>query len=80
MTDNRLVALPGRRAPEGLARQLRELADAADRGELTALVASYTVADRFGFLYAAGHRDGVLLSAWLHQECMNRLTEDARDV
>ena len=40
----------GLRAPEGLSAELRRMADAADRGELTELVACYTEGDDFCFI------------------------------
>lgn len=65
----------GPKAPADLSAQLREIADAIDRGEVTALVASMVRGNDFSFVYGASIRDGLELSTLLHHRCVERYKE-----
>lgn len=62
----------GPKAPSDLSRILRELADAVDRGEITALVAAYTQGNIFQMQYSASVRDGLELATLLQHHCLKR--------
>lgn len=62
----------GPKAPEDLSRILRELADAVDRGEITALVAAYTHGSEFKIQHSASIRDGLELATLLQSKCLKR--------
>lgn len=62
----------GPRAPTDLSRQLRELADSVDRGEITELIAAYPMKGEYEFLYGASLRDALTLSILLHHRCVLR--------
>ena len=62
----------GPRAPDDLAAKLRELADAVDRREVTALEAAYTRGDQYEFLHSASINEGMILATLLHSRCLKR--------
>lgn len=65
----------GPRAPSDLSAQLREIADAIDRGEVTALVASMVRGNEFSFVYGASIRDSLELATILQSRCIERYRE-----
>ena len=62
----------GPRAPADLSKQLRDLADAIDRGEITALVAAMVRGQEFEFVYGASIRDGMELATLLQARSIER--------
>lgn len=62
----------GPKAPADLSRQLREIADAIDRGEITALVAGLVRTSGYDFVYGASYRDCLELAALLQYRCLRR--------
>lgn len=62
----------GPKAPSDLSRILRELADAVDRGEITALVAAYTQGTDFKIQHSASIREGLELATILQSRCLKR--------
>ena len=65
----------GPRAPSGLSAQLREVADAVDRGEVTALVAGMVRGNEFSFVYGASIRASLELATILQARCIDRYKE-----
>ncbi|HEU4344770.1 MAG TPA: hypothetical protein VFU31_24745 [Candidatus Binatia bacterium] len=63
------------KAPADLSAQLREIADAVDRGEVTALVAAMTRGKEFSFVYGASIRDGLELATLLQHRSVERYKE-----
>ena len=62
-----------RRAPPGLADDLRRMADAVDRGEIIDLVACFVEDGCYCYLWAASLFDSVGMSALLHQQAIDRM-------
>lgn len=73
MTNVFELVKAGPRAPGDLSARLRELADAADRGEVIDLIAAYTHNGNYCFLYGAGLSDSIVLSAMLQTNCIDRM-------
>lgn len=65
----------GKQAPDGLASDLRELADAVDRGELNELIGCYILDGEFNYLWAASLGQSVLLSDLLHAQAISRMRQ-----
>ncbi len=63
----------GKQAPDGLAHDLRALADAVDRGEVKEFVACFVQNDEFNYLWAASLGQSVLLSDLLHAQALGRM-------
>lgn len=63
----------GNRAPADLANALREMADAVDRGEITALVAAYVENDEYLFTYGTSMTQAVVLSSMLQDQSIQRM-------
>jgi hypothetical protein len=62
----------GPKAPSDLSRQLRDIADAVDRGEVTGLVAGYFSGNEFEFLYGASIRGCLELATILQYRCIRK--------
>jgi hypothetical protein len=68
-----LIALnAGPKAPSGLSAELRSLADAIDRGEVTSVVAAYVNGGHFDFVYGASLSSGLELATLLQHRCIER--------
>lgn len=67
----RLVQI--RRPPNDLAATLRGLADQAESGEITGAVVACIANGNYEFVYASSLSDGIVLSAMLHQNCIDRM-------
>lgn len=65
----------GKRAPDGLASDLRALADAVDRGDVKELVACFVQNNEFNYLWAASLYDSLALSDLLHAQALHRMRE-----
>lgn len=63
----------GNRAPSDLADVLREMADAVDRGKITALVAAYVQDDEYLFTYGTSMTQAVVLSSMLQDQSLQRM-------
>jgi hypothetical protein len=63
----------GKQAPSDLAQRLRELADAADRGELVDMVACYTQSEGIDFLFATSMMNSIALATMLQQRAVQRM-------
>ena len=63
----------GIRAPAGLADELRRMADAADRGELTELVACYVEGDSYNFIWDASKLNCIAMTAMAHSNALDRM-------
>lgn len=55
-----------------LVKTLREIADAAERGEAVDLVAAYTHANEYKFVYGASLTDSLVLVSLLQSRCVER--------
>lgn len=62
-----------KRPPSDLAERLRELADAADRGELTDMVACYVIGDDFAFLHGTGKLNAIAMAAMLQSNTLDAM-------
>ena len=65
----------GRRAPGDLPQVLRELADAAERGELTGLVCAYVRDGEYYLNHATSLQEGLVLATLLHQSAVSKFRE-----
>jgi hypothetical protein len=65
----------GRQPCANLAADLREMADAVERGELVDLVACYTQNGEYQTLYAASLESSVFLATLLHRRSIDRCIE-----
>jgi hypothetical protein len=63
----------GKQAPSDLSEQLRELADAVDRKEITGLVAAYVQNDEYSFMFATSLQEAIVLTALLQQRNYGRM-------
>lgn len=68
-----LVAI--KRPPSDLAQRLRELADAAEAGALTELVAIYVRDDTYGFVFGASRFNSIGMAAMLQDEAIREMRE-----
>ena len=64
----------GAKAPSGSSDELRALADAIDRGEVTKVVCAADGVE-YQFIYGASLQDCVALSTLLQWRCMRRMEE-----
>ena len=62
----------GQKAPDNLAADLRKIADAVDRGEITAMVAAFVEKGEYSFHYAASISSGLELATLLQHRCLER--------
>lgn len=62
----------GPKAPSDLSKQLREIADAIDRGEITALVAGLVRSNGYDFVYGASYKDCLEIASLLQYRCLKR--------
>lgn len=65
----------GLRAPAGLADALRRMADAADRGELTDLVACFVEGGNYNFIWDSSKLDCIAMTAMAHANAIQRMRE-----
>jgi hypothetical protein len=66
----------GGHAPEDLPQTLRELADAAEKGEITAMVAAYVQNDSYCFMFGSSLEKAIVLTALLQQRNYGRMVAD----
>jgi len=64
-----------KRAPDGLAADLRRMADAVERGEITNVVACFVEGDNYCYLWATSLFDAVGMTALLHQQAIDRMRQ-----
>ncbi len=70
----KIVTLPtGKKTPEDLPQKLRELADAAERGEIESFICAYVQDDQFEFMHAASYKDSVVLAALMQDVNIRRM-------
>jgi hypothetical protein len=62
-----------KRPPSDLAAHLRELAEMADRGELTDYITCYVVEDTFHFKFGASKLNCIAMASMLHDEAIDRM-------
>jgi hypothetical protein len=62
----------GKKAPANLSADLRALADAVDRGEITDLTAAYIQNDTYSMLYASSNRTCLELATLLRRSCEDK--------
>jgi hypothetical protein len=72
MNDNVKEVQFGPRVPDDLPGILRELADAAERGEITAFVGAYLRNGEYWTQHSANLRDGLVLADLLHARAMEK--------
>jgi len=65
----------GKRAPAGLSDDLRRMADAADRGELTELVCCSVEGGNFCFIWDASKLHCIAMTAMMHSKANDRMRE-----
>jgi hypothetical protein len=63
----------GRRAASDLSKELRELADAVDRGEITSLVAAFVENEGYSFMFSASLSDAIVLTTLLQNRNVERM-------
>lgn len=63
----------GKQAPSDLSQQLRDLADAVDRKEITGLVAAYVENDEYSFMFATNLEEAIVLTTLLQQRNVERM-------
>lgn len=63
----------GKRAPDGLADDLRKMADAVDRGEIKELVACFIEGGEYNYVWAASLAESTLLADLLHAQAIHRM-------
>lgn len=61
------------KAPAGLAKALRDLADKVDRHEVTDVIAAFLDNDNYEFWYDASKINCIAMSAMLHTNCIDRM-------
>ncbi len=64
----------GPKAPSDLSAQLRKLADAVDRNEVTGMVGAYIENGAYQMLYGSSLTDALVLAALLQNCCIRRFT------
>lgn len=62
-----------KRPPSDLAEKLREMADMADRGDLTDFVCAYCVSNGYDFVYGSSLHSCLVMAAMLEQNCIDRM-------
>lgn len=62
----------GPKAPADLSRNLRDIADAIDRGEVTALVAGLVYNGGYEFVYGASYSACLELATLLQHRCIEK--------
>lgn len=62
-----------KRAPGDLAETLRRIADQVDSGEVSSANMVYVANGNYEFVFASSLSDGVVMSALLHQNCIDRM-------
>lgn len=62
-----------KKAPSDLASHLRAMADMADEGRITSVVIAYICDGNYEFTYGSSLSDGIVMSALLHQNCIDRM-------
>lgn len=67
-----IVPLVKPRVDSELVRTLREIADAAERGEVVELVAAYVHANEYKFVYGASLTESLVLVSLLQHRCVQR--------
>lgn len=72
MADPVRLVPAGKRAPDDLGAQLRELADQADRGEIEALVLAATISGVYEMRHACSIADGLVLANLLHDSALRK--------
>jgi hypothetical protein len=63
----------GRKAPEGMAQYLRDMADRVDRGEVTDMVAMFISNDNYEECFDASLIDCIAMTAMLHHRAVERM-------
>lgn len=72
-----IVKLDARpKAPNGLADDLRALADAVDKGECTGAVVASVKGGEWEFIYADSLVDCLVMATLLQQKCIDRLRDN----
>lgn len=72
-----VVSMPGPKshlAPDA-AEKLRELADLADRGEVTSMVVAYAGPNGYSFVWPSSLTDSLVLSNLVHDQALKRMRE-----
>jgi len=73
---NLIEAKFGNRAPDDLPQTLRALADAAEKGEVTSMVAAYVQNDSYCFMFGSSLEKAIVLTALLQQRNYRRMVFD----
>lgn len=63
----------GKKACVDLSKNLREIADRVDRGEIKDLVLAYATADFYSFEISTSPVDAVALASLLQSKCVDRM-------
>jgi hypothetical protein len=70
----KIISLPtGKKTPDDLPKNLRDLADAAERGEVESLICACIKDDEFQFMHAASYKDAVVLAALMQDLNIRRM-------
>ena len=63
----------GKHAPDDLADELRELADAVDSGDISGMIIAYVRKGEYLFTFATSLSEAVLLAALMQQQSIDRM-------
>ncbi len=66
----------GKKAVPGLAADLRRMADAVERGEVTDVVMCFVEGDCYCYLWAASLFDSVGMTALAHRQAIDRMRRE----
>jgi len=63
----------GKRAASDLSSELRKLADLADQGIITSLVAAFTENEEYSFIFSSSLSDAIVLTTLLQHKNVERM-------
>lgn len=62
----------GQKAPDGMAKALRDLADAVDRGEVTKFIGAWVQGESYCFQLDASLQDALVLATLMQTKCLDK--------
>ena len=63
----------GRQAPDDLADELRQLADAVDEGDISGMIIAYVYKGEYSFAFGTSKAESILLAALMQQQSIDRM-------
>jgi hypothetical protein len=63
----------GKQAPDDLADELRQLADAVDRGDISGMIMAYVYKGDYSFAFGTSKAESILLAALMQQQSIDRM-------